>query len=63
MCLSQQVKYDGYLVEKYGDEPPKFDQGLWSRAAGGVKRGKVYGLGIVSEQYVDGQQDREVCLY
>ncbi|KAD4179982.1 hypothetical protein E3N88_28573 [Mikania micrantha] len=37
-------KYDGYLVEKYGDERgkhPKFDKDLWSRAAGGKNKEKV----------------------
>ncbi|KAL8258567.1 hypothetical protein R6Q59_026520 [Mikania micrantha] len=40
-------KYDGYLVEKCGDERskhPKFDEDLWSRAASGKNKGKVYGL-------------------
>ncbi|MFS7937112.1 hypothetical protein Hanom_Chr05g00423781 [Helianthus anomalus] len=56
------AKYEGYLVEKYRDEPPKFDQDLWKRAAGGMKKGKVYGLGVVTDSYVHGSHDPEVCL-
>ncbi|KAD6454699.1 hypothetical protein E3N88_09405 [Mikania micrantha] len=44
------AKYDGYLVEKYGDERsnhPKFDEVLWSRATGGKNKRKVYGLSCV----------------
>ncbi|KAD6119751.1 hypothetical protein E3N88_11022 [Mikania micrantha] len=39
------VKYDGYLVEKYGDERsnhPKFDEVLWSRAAHGKSKRSVW---------------------
>ncbi|KAL8205318.1 hypothetical protein R6Q57_008869 [Mikania cordata] len=46
------VKYDGYLVEKYGDEcsnHPKYDEVLWSRAAGGKNKRKVYGLSCIND--------------
>ncbi|MFS7889503.1 hypothetical protein Hanom_Chr00s000004g01607751 [Helianthus anomalus] len=56
------ARYEEYLVEKYKDEPPKFDQDLWKQAAGGMKKGKVYGLGIVTDPYVHGKQDPKVCL-
>ncbi|KAD7117249.1 hypothetical protein E3N88_04517 [Mikania micrantha] len=45
-------KYDGYLVKKYGDEcnnHPKFDEDLWSQAAGGKNKGKMYGLSNISD--------------
>ncbi|MFS7954370.1 putative transposase, Ptta/En/Spm, plant [Helianthus anomalus] len=54
------AKYDGYLVEKYRDEPPKFDQDLRKRAASGMKKGKVYGLGVVTDPYVHGRHDPEI---
>ncbi|KAL8225373.1 hypothetical protein R6Q57_017930 [Mikania cordata] len=46
------VKYDGYLVEKYGDERsnhPKYDEVLWSRAASDKNKRKVYGLSCVND--------------
>ncbi|KAM0036735.1 putative Transposase-associated domain-containing protein [Helianthus debilis subsp. tardiflorus] len=49
-----------FVVEKYKDEPPKFDQDLWKQATGGMKKGKVYGLGIVTDPYVHGKQDPEI---
>ncbi|KAL8188543.1 hypothetical protein R6Q57_029831 [Mikania cordata] len=54
------VKYDGYLVEKYGDERsnrPKFDEVLWSRVAGGKNKRNVYGLSIVNELNAPRRQD------
>ncbi|KAJ0880966.1 putative transposase, Ptta/En/Spm, plant [Helianthus annuus] len=56
------VKYDGFLVEKYGKERikhPKFDEDLWSRAAG-MNKGKVYGLGNVSDPCVHNREDPEI---
>ncbi|KAL8209252.1 hypothetical protein R6Q57_008664 [Mikania cordata] len=56
-------KYDGYLVEKYGDERgkrPKFDKDLWSRAAGSKNKGKVYGLSSVNDSKTLGRKDPEV---
>ncbi|KAI7726949.1 hypothetical protein M8C21_011374, partial [Ambrosia artemisiifolia] len=53
------VKYDGLLVEKYGIERskyPKFDEDLWSRAVG-KNKGKVYGLGSVSDPCVHDRED------
>ncbi|MFS8015513.1 hypothetical protein Hanom_Chr15g01357541 [Helianthus anomalus] len=44
--------YKGYLVEKYGSdesEHPKFDQDLWTRAGGGLNKGKLYGFSNVSD--------------
>ncbi|KAM0041833.1 hypothetical protein Hdeb2414_s0011g00370901 [Helianthus debilis subsp. tardiflorus] len=41
-------------------EPPKFDQDLWKRTAGGMKKGKVYGLGVVTDPYVHGSHDPEI---
>ncbi|KAD4585348.1 hypothetical protein E3N88_22949 [Mikania micrantha] len=58
------AKYDGYLVEKYGDERsnhPKFDEVLWSRAAGGKNKRKVYGLSCVNDSNAHGRQNHEVC--
>ncbi|KAL8265315.1 hypothetical protein R6Q59_023445 [Mikania micrantha] len=55
-------KYDGYLVEKYGDERgkhPKFDKDLWSRAAGGKNKEKVYGLSSVNDSNTSGRKDPE----
>ncbi|KAD6796764.1 hypothetical protein E3N88_07660 [Mikania micrantha] len=57
-------EYDGYLVEKYGDgrgKHPKFDKDLWSRAAGGKNKGKVYGLSSVNDSNTLGRKDLEVC--
>ncbi|KAL8239424.1 hypothetical protein R6Q59_015991 [Mikania micrantha] len=54
------VKYDGYLVEKYGDEHgnhPKFDEVLWSRAAGSKNKRKVYGLSCVNDSNAHGRQN------
>ncbi|KAD4385297.1 hypothetical protein E3N88_25465 [Mikania micrantha] len=58
------AKYDGYLVEKYGDERsnhPKFDEVLWSRAAGGKNKRKVYGLSCVNDSNEHGRHNPEVC--
>ncbi|KAD4178452.1 hypothetical protein E3N88_27043 [Mikania micrantha] len=58
------VKYDGYLVEKYGDERsnhPKFDEVLWSGAAAGNNKRKVYGLSCVNDSNAHGRQNPEVC--
>ncbi|KAL8249601.1 hypothetical protein R6Q59_006469 [Mikania micrantha] len=55
-------KYDEYLVEKYGDERinhPKFDEDLWSRAAGSKYKGKVYGLSNSSDPSAHGRKDAE----
>ncbi|KAD7476967.1 hypothetical protein E3N88_00103 [Mikania micrantha] len=60
------AKYDGYLVEKYGDElsnHPKFDEVLWSRAAGGKNKRKVYGLSCVNDSNAHGRQNPEVVLH
>ncbi|KAD6796732.1 hypothetical protein E3N88_07628 [Mikania micrantha] len=57
-------KYDGYLVEKYGDgrgKYPKFDKDLWSRAASGKNKGKVYELSSVNDSNTLGWKDLEVC--
>ncbi|XP_076924188.1 uncharacterized protein LOC143586547 [Bidens hawaiensis] len=57
------VNYNGYVVEKYGDDRsmhPKFDEDLWSRATGGIKKGKMYGLTNVSGSRVHGRQDAEI---
>ncbi|KAI7746142.1 hypothetical protein M8C21_031832, partial [Ambrosia artemisiifolia] len=46
------VKYNGYVVEKYGNEHrehPKFDDDLWYRASGVKNKEKVYGLGNVRD--------------
>ncbi|KAJ0741524.1 hypothetical protein HanOQP8_Chr06g0229031 [Helianthus annuus] len=59
-------KYEGYLMEKYGEDCIQqsiFDQGLWFRAAGGKKKGKVYGLSNFSDPYVRDREDHEVCLF
>ncbi|KAI7752657.1 hypothetical protein M8C21_006930, partial [Ambrosia artemisiifolia] len=56
------VKYNGYVVEKYGNERrehPKFDDDLWYRASGGMNKGKVYGLGNVRDSYVHDKEDPE----
>ncbi|KAL8267854.1 hypothetical protein R6Q59_001652 [Mikania micrantha] len=53
-------KYDGYLVEKCGDERSKhlrFDEDLWSRAAGSKNKGKVYGLSNVNDFNTLGKKD------
>ncbi|KAD7477732.1 hypothetical protein E3N88_00868 [Mikania micrantha] len=58
------VKYDEYLVDKYGDERsnhPKFNEVLWSRAAGGKNKRKVYGLSCVNDSNAHGRQNHEVC--
>ncbi|KAD1209167.1 hypothetical protein E3N88_43155 [Mikania micrantha] len=63
-ALWVEVKYDGYLVEKYGDERsnhPKFDEVLWSRATGGKNKRKVYGLSCVNDSNAHGRQNPEVC--
>ncbi|KAD5507421.1 hypothetical protein E3N88_15124 [Mikania micrantha] len=57
-------KYDGYLVEKYGDERnnhPKFDEDLWSQAASGKNKGKMYGLSSINDFNTLGKKDPEVC--
>ncbi|KAD6454074.1 hypothetical protein E3N88_08780 [Mikania micrantha] len=53
------VKYDGYLVEKYGNERsnhPKFDEVSWSRAVGGIHslgfQNKVFDLEFSIEYWV-----------
>ncbi|KAL8259130.1 hypothetical protein R6Q59_027083 [Mikania micrantha] len=56
------VKYYGYLVEKYGDERsnhPKFDEVLWSRAAGGNNKRKVYVLSCVNDLNAHGRWNPE----
>ncbi|KAL8246244.1 hypothetical protein R6Q59_007460 [Mikania micrantha] len=58
------VKYDEYLVDKYGDERsnhPKFNEVLWSRAAGGKNKRKVYGLSCVNDSNAHGRQNHEVA--
>ncbi|KAD6454854.1 hypothetical protein E3N88_09560 [Mikania micrantha] len=62
--IMSEVKYDGYLVEKYGDERsnhPKFDEVLLSRVAGSNNKGNVYGLSIGNDLNAPGKQDLEVC--
>ncbi|KAI3704674.1 hypothetical protein L1987_74901 [Smallanthus sonchifolius] len=57
------AKYEGYLVKKYGKEHskhPKLDRELWSRAAGGKMKGKVYGLSNDCDPYVNGRQNAEI---
>ncbi|KAD4179877.1 hypothetical protein E3N88_28468 [Mikania micrantha] len=47
--------YEAFVVKKYGNDcskHPKFDQDLWTQAAGGKNRGKVYGLPNVSDPCV-----------
>ncbi|KAL8230131.1 hypothetical protein R6Q59_000543 [Mikania micrantha] len=44
--------YEGYLVEKYGDDEskhPEYDSDLWFRATGGKNKGKLYGFSNVSD--------------
>ncbi|KAD3067047.1 hypothetical protein E3N88_34927 [Mikania micrantha] len=56
------VKYDRYLVKKYGDERsnhPKFDEVLWSRATGDKNKRKVYGLSCVNNSNAHGRQNLE----
>ncbi|XP_076912541.1 uncharacterized protein LOC143570905 [Bidens hawaiensis] len=54
------VNYNGYVVEKYGEEHSELDKDSWSRAVGGVKRGKLYGLSNVSGTRVHVRQDPEI---
>ncbi|KAF5820628.1 hypothetical protein HanXRQr2_Chr01g0004341 [Helianthus annuus] len=63
------VKYEGYLLEKYGEESSQhreLDKELWYEASGGKKRGKVYGLSNVKNDFNvqhHGKQGQEVCLF
>ncbi|KAJ0478773.1 putative transposase, Ptta/En/Spm, plant [Helianthus annuus] len=60
------VKYEGLLLEKYGEESSQhreLDKELWYRAAGGKKRGKVYGLSNLKNDFNvqhHGKQDQEI---
>ncbi|KAJ0894672.1 putative ubiquitin fusion degradation protein Ufd1 [Helianthus annuus] len=48
------VKYEGYLLEKYVEESSQhreLDKELWYQASGGKKRGKVYGLSNVKNDF------------
>ncbi|KAM0014765.1 hypothetical protein Hdeb2414_s0033g00718091 [Helianthus debilis subsp. tardiflorus] len=60
------VKYEGYLLEKYGEESSQYrelDKELWYRASGGKKRGKVYGLSNLKNDFNvqhHGKQDQEI---
>ncbi|XP_035837416.1 uncharacterized protein LOC110912466 isoform X2 [Helianthus annuus] len=50
----EDVKYEGYLLEKYGEESSQhreLDKELWYRASGGKKRGKVYGLSNLKNDF------------
>ncbi|XP_021997852.1 uncharacterized protein LOC110894903 isoform X2 [Helianthus annuus] len=63
-CSSKtgQVKYEGFLEEKYGKERnkhPKFDKDLWSQAEG-KNKGKVYGLGNDSDPCVHSREDPKI---
>ncbi|XP_035838044.1 uncharacterized protein LOC118485728 [Helianthus annuus] len=60
------VKYEGYLLEKYGEESSQhreLDKELWYEASGGKKRGKVYGLSNVKNDFNvqhHGKQGQEI---
>ncbi|MFS7971592.1 hypothetical protein Hanom_Chr09g00834681 [Helianthus anomalus] len=57
------LKYEGYLMEKYGEDCIQqsiFDQSLWFQAAKGKKKGKVYGLSNFSDPYVCDREDHEI---
>ncbi|KAL8241535.1 hypothetical protein R6Q59_014889 [Mikania micrantha] len=55
--------YEAFVVKKYGNDcskHPKFDQDLWTQAAGGKNRGKVYGLPNVSDPCVHDRDRPEI---
>uniref|UniRef100_A0A251S0K2 Uncharacterized protein n=1 Tax=Helianthus annuus TaxID=4232 RepID=A0A251S0K2_HELAN len=60
------VNYEGYHLETYGEESsqhPELDKELWYRASGGKKRGKVYGLSNLKNDFNvqhHGKQDQEI---
>ncbi|MFS8009922.1 hypothetical protein Hanom_Chr14g01290991 [Helianthus anomalus] len=64
--IGTEVKYEGYLLEKYGEESSQhreLEKELWYRASGGKKRGKVYGLSNLKNDFNvqhHGKQDQEI---
>lgn len=40
-----QEKYKSDISQKYGSNEPIFDADLWTEASGGIKKGRVFGLG------------------